>query len=258
MGMVMREEDHFLDDLAADAWQGVFVAGNAGSIHFYRLGFIKLPKPLQRRVLMHAVGMLRPDLRDVGYDAITRALAFASQPSESDQIDLVARLNLVALGDLLILKDWDVQLPDWGKPLLPAQDFVGHLAPGNPLELRHGWWVTANWIDELPKEWAAKVRSLGPHEVWLDAQRLALPLTVRGRREGERWQPLGMDGHHQSFQDFFITQKVAEHLRDLWPLVCSGEEVAWVAGMRPSEVFKVTGETGKILQLQLIRRENVD
>jgi tRNA(Ile)-lysidine synthase len=80
-----------------------------------------------------------------------------------------------------------------------------------------------------------------------------MPLMVRGRTEGERWQPLGMGGHHQSFQDFFITQKVPEHLRDVWPLVCSGDEVAWVAGMRPSEAFKVTDETEKILQLRLVK-----
>jgi tRNA(Ile)-lysidine synthase len=253
MAQVLREEDHYLDKLADVAWERVFVSQEAGLIQLYHAGFMELPKPLQRRVLMHAVRLLRPDLRDVGLDAIMRGLAFATQPSISGEIDLVARLNLVAMRDVLILKDWEANLPDWGKPLLPEGNFSVHLAPGSPVALRHGWWLTASWMDVLPENWAQKIQYLGPYEVWLDAKRLALPLTVRGRKEGERWQPLGMGSHHQSFQDFFITQKVPEHLRDLWPLVCSGEEVAWVTGIRPSEAYKVTQKTSKVLVLRIVK-----
>jgi tRNA(Ile)-lysidine synthase len=98
-----------------------------------------------------------------------------------------------------------------------------------------------------------KAVDAAPHEAWLDADKLQLPLVIRSRREGECWQPLGMRGHHQSFQDFFITQKVPEHLRDRWPLVCSGAKAAWVVAMRPSEAFKISAETQRILRLKISR-----
>jgi tRNA(Ile)-lysidine synthase len=68
---------------------------------------------------------------------------------------------------------------------------------------------------------------------------------------GDCWQPLGMEAHTQKLQDFFINEKVSEHLRDFWPLVCSGEDIVWVAGLRPSEAVKITPDTRNILHLRL-------
>jgi tRNA(Ile)-lysidine synthase len=101
------------------------------------------------------------------------------------------------------------------------------------------------WFDDMP-----------PEEAVLDLDKLRLPLTVRGRRPGEGWQPLGMDLHTQSLQDFFINQKVPAHWRDRWPLVCSGGRVAWVAGLRPSEAFKVSDSTERFLRLRLVKQGN--
>jgi tRNA(Ile)-lysidine synthase len=81
-----------------------------------------------------------------------------------------------------------------------------------------------------------------------------MPLLLRSRRAGDRWQPLGMENHTQKLKDFFINEKIPEHLRDVWPLICSGEEIAWVVGLRPSEVYKITQKTKQILHLRLVRK----
>jgi len=78
-----------------------------------------------------------------------------------------------------------------------------------------------------------------------------MPLTVRGRSVGDRWCPLGMGGHSQKLSDFLINQKIPTHLRDLWPLVCSEEDIVWIAGLRPSDTYKVTADTKAILRLYL-------
>ena len=254
MSSVVREEDHLLGELTEDAWKRVYVSGSENAIQFYRKGFIELPKPLQRRVLMRAVAMLRPDLRDVGFETLARGLEFAASPKSGSTLDLVSRLCLVSIADLLILKDWQAELPDWQKPLLLKPDFQAFLMPGNPVALQNGWQLDVHWLEKLPNGLLEHVRMIGPNEVWLDAEKVVMPLIVRSRKEGECWQPLGMGGHHQSFQDFFITQKVPEHLRLCWPLVCSGADVAWVVGIRPSEKFKVTQRTQRILRLRVVRK----
>ena len=253
MSEVVREEDHLLVDIAGETWNRVFVSGSENAIQLYRKGFLELPKPLQRRVLMRTIALLRPDLRDIGFETLARGLKFAEEPTSGKITDLVSRLCMASIGDVLIIKDWEVELPDWQKPLLAEPKFEASMSPENPVALRHGWQLEAHWIDELPESLLKDVTQVGPNEVWLDAEQLALPLIVRSRKQGEHWQPLGMEGHHQSFQDFFITQKVPEHLRALWPLVCSGSEVAWVVGMRPSEAFKITKETRKVLKLRVFK-----
>jgi len=175
-------------------------------------------------------------------------------PSQSGEIDLVARLNIAKVPDYLIIKNWESDLPDWKMPLLPYPEKEAVLAVDKPVSLRHGWWLEAKLIHDVPVDRINKAKEMDPDEAWLDYDRVEMPLLVRGRMPGDRWQPLGLVDQTQKLKDFFINEKIPEHLRDVWPLVCSGEEVAWVVGVRPSEIFKITGGTKRILRLKLIRK----
>ncbi len=250
MADVLGEEDRFLEQLADQAWSACFSGEAEGWVALSRPAFLALEKALQRRVFRRAVGRLRPDLRDIGFDAVERGLAFAAEPSASGQMDLAARLSLTALGERLVVKTWSAELPEDGLPLLLAEEFEGLLMPGNSISLSNGWSLA---LEETDLEGSGNVQDLPPHEAWMDAETVSLPLTVRGMRPGERWQPLGLAGHSQKLSDFFINEKLPQHLRSRWPLVCSGEQIAWVVGLRPAEPFKVTASTLRILQLQIFR-----
>ena len=250
---VLGEEDGYLAELAADAWRDCLVAESQDMVQWDLQAFRSLATALQRRVLRRGVARLRPDERDFGFEAVEKALAFAGAPAGRGEIDLAARLNLALIGNRLILKSWAANLPDWDQPLLVSSDQQADLSPETPVELRHGWRIEMAVLDAAPERLLTGLDELAPYESWLDADRLIQPLRVRGRHKGERWQPLGMAGHTQSLQDFFINEKVPEHLREVWPLVCSGDQVAWVAGMRPSEACKVGVKTKLVVHLRLVR-----
>ena len=254
MADILREEDQYLDQLTQTAWQEIKVRLNQERIILDSSKFTKQPKAIQRRLLRYAIAHLRPDLRDVGYDAIERGLAMANDPSKSGELDLVARLNLAILDDYLIIKTWESSLPDWEMPLLKNAQEQQSLTPGTAVNLQHGWQLQAKLLTDTPADILVKAKELKPKEAWLDEDLLTMPLTLRGRQEGERWQPLGMQGHSQKINDFFINEKIPEHVRERWPLVCSGDEIAWVAGLRPSEAFKVSQQTKRILHLRLVRK----
>ena len=253
MSRVLREEDQFLQELADNAWEECSINFGEGRVSVARTPFSQLSKALQRRIFRRAVALLRPDLRDVGFAAIERGLDFLEAPSASGETDLVARLDLVVLDDVFILKTREADLPDWGKPLLKKVGDELLLDIDQPVELRHGWRLQANLLTDIPENHMQVVQTLDDDETWLDYDRLKMPLTVRGRDEGDRWQPLGMEDHTQKLHDFFINEKIDAHLRDVWPLVCSGEEIAWVVGLRPSEVFKVRTDSRRILHIRLIQ-----
>ena len=68
----------------------------------------------------------------------------------------------------------------------------------------------------------------------------ALPhFTVRNRRPGDRFHPLGMPCP-KKLKDFLIDRKIAAGVRDRIPLVLWNGEIVWVAGVEVSEKFKVT------------------
>ena len=62
-------------------------------------------------------------------------------------------------------------------------------------------------------------------------------LTLRTRRAGDRFEPLGMMGD-KKLQDFFTDAKVPRSLRDRVPLLVSGGRIAWVVGYRIAEWAK--------------------
>jgi tRNA(Ile)-lysidine synthetase-like protein len=88
-------------------------------------------------------------------------------------------------------------------------------------------------------------------------QRFLLPegaepvFTVRTRREGDRFQPLGMD-KSKKLKDFLIDRKIARDRRDRLPLLLWNGEIVWIGGVEISERFKVTSpERGTLYEVWL-------
>lgn len=73
---------------------------------------------------------------------------------------------------------------------------------------------------------------------WLAASAVSEPLVVRTRRDGDRLTPLGMTGSRK-LQDLFTDEKIPLGDRDRWPLVCAGDRVLWVVGLRQDEATRV-------------------
>jgi tRNA(Ile)-lysidine synthase len=83
----------------------------------------------------------------------------------------------------------------------------------------------------------------------LDASRLSATLTVRAWRDGDRMRPLGLGGS-KSLQDVFSDRKVPRALRRSLPVVVSGDDIAWVAGVAVSDLFKVDERTSATMCLR--------
>lgn len=66
------------------------------------------------------------------------------------------------------------------------------------------------------------------------------PLSIRNRRPGDRFTPVGLSGR-KKLQDFFVDRKVARRDRDAVPLVVdAADRIVWVAGHGIDEAFRVT------------------
>jgi tRNA(Ile)-lysidine synthase len=77
------------------------------------------------------------------------------------------------------------------------------------------------------------------------------PLTVRNRRPGDRFRPLGLRGR-KKLQDFFVDRKVARLHRDRVPIVVDGaDRIVWVAGHAIDHEFRVTDPAQAVLILRL-------
>ncbi len=82
----------------------------------------------------------------------------------------------------------------------------------------------------------------------LDADKLQFPLEIRRWQEGDWFVPLGMSGW-KKVSDLLVDLKVplAEKRRQF--VVCSGGDIAWVAGQRIDDRFRVTTKTENVLKI---------
>jgi tRNA(Ile)-lysidine synthase len=94
-----------------------------------------------------------------------------------------------------------------------------------------------------------------------DLERVKLPLIVRSRRPGDRFVPLGLTSE-KKIGKFLTAQRIPHRLRERVLVVADGEKIIWVWPVRMSERVKVSGQTGKILQLRITdlsdRQNSVD
>jgi tRNA(Ile)-lysidine synthase len=97
---------------------------------------------------------------------------------------------------------------------------------------------------EVRCELAEPVREPG----MLDRASLGTELVVRSWQPGDRMAPLGLGGT-KSLQDLFTARRVPRLERGAVPVVESGGEIAWVAGVATSERFKVTAGTREAVRL---------
>jgi len=83
-----------------------------------------------------------------------------------------------------------------------------------------------------------------------DLDKIKPPLTVRHRRNGDRFVPLGLP-EEKKVGKFLTAAKVPEEIRQKTLIVTDSEKILWVWPVRISEQAKITNYTKKILQLHI-------
>ena len=78
-----------------------------------------------------------------------------------------------------------------------------------------------------------------------------LPLHLRPRRNGDRFQPLGMRGRSKKLQDYFVDKKIMRQNRDFVPLLTdANDRILAVLPYGISELAKVTPEMTEVLEIR--------
>lgn len=85
---------------------------------------------------------------------------------------------------------------------------------------------------------------------YLDLDRLRPPLAVRPRRAGDRFRPLGLAGQ-KKVGKFLTTAKVPPKQRQRVLVLEDADRIVWVCPVRISEDVKVTGQTRRILAMNV-------
>ena len=89
--------------------------------------------------------------------------------------------------------------------------------------------------------------SCSPHVATFDADRIALPLTLRRWRAGDSFVPFGMTGR-KKLSDYFSDHKFSLlHKAAAWILCDASGRILWIVGHRTDNRFRITSKTSRAL-----------
>jgi len=89
-----------------------------------------------------------------------------------------------------------------------------------------------------------------------DFDKIKMPLVVRYRKPGDRFIPLGLRAE-KKVGKFLTAAQVPQQVRQRLLIISDSEKIIWVWPIRMSEQAKITGETRKILQLQIQEKKQI-
>lgn len=237
--------DHELVQAALEEkWEQVVAAIGDGWIAFERQALMACSPGLQMNLLRRAGELLRPESRDIGYETLERAVHFIQDPA-GRQVDFVNGLYLFSEDSRIILAGYQADLVGVHQVQLSGELT---LDAGQEVRIGKGWVLSSRVNSPGENEWE---KDADPWAAWLDLDKTGERLLVRARRQGDDFQPLGMGGQTVKVREFFINQKIPRRARAAWPLICAGETIAWIPGLRIAHPFRVTDKSAHVLKLTL-------
>ena len=94
--------------------------------------------------------------------------------------------------------------------------------------------------------------SKDPKDVWIDADQVVFPLSIRLIKEGDRMIPLGMKGS-KLISDMLTDLKVSYFDRQRqYVLLDNKQQIIWILGHRIDDRYKITLSTKTVLKIKLL------
>ena len=187
---------------------------------------------LQRHALRRAYAVVAGDARSLGEIHLEAMLSLLHNRRGGRSLDLPRGVRARLQGDRL-------QVDRYSEPtLLP--ELIGEYSirlPVNPGELSEanleGWRIHMESL-EPGQQGTKRFSNVTEFTARLNREALGTVASVRTRRPGDRFQPLGMTGT-KKLQDFFTDAKIPRQQRDSISLLVCDRGIAWVVGHRVAD-----------------------
>lgn len=241
---ILSEEQDYLR-VQAERCIGELVTATVGGCCMDAGAFAALHPALQREVVLRLLEKLRGDLRGIAFTHVEQIRTLFQQESGEQRIDLPGRWQArKSYARLFIEKPPEASTASSVLTLHP--DGVIRLnCPGETLLPEFGMSVRCS----VHSGGLAEVGTLSGARAVFDPEAIRLPLTVRQRRPGDRFRPLGAAGSRK-VKELMIDLKIPVEKRHEVPIVCDGRGILWVVGCRRSERGKLAADAGQYILME--------
>ncbi|MFY9268669.1 MAG: tRNA lysidine(34) synthetase TilS [Candidatus Manganitrophaceae bacterium] len=201
---------------------------------------------LQRRALRWGIERLYPGLKGIGFGHIEKIRSTVLPGPTGRRIDLPRRLQATRTdSELVIRKTFEHNPRKIGleKPFLPNE--ASFFPSPHPIDL-------PDWgLRIITSILSQPAGAFSPCTATFDFDKISLPLSIRGWRQGDRFVPIGMRGKHKKLQDLFVDAKIPKDRRTSIPILTSRIGILWIIGLRTDHRFQVTEKTKQVLAVTI-------
>ena len=193
------------------------------------------PPAVQSLILRQALRRVRGDLDGIDRGHIRDLRTLLDSDGAHAELHLPRCIARLQADGLSIVSDHPESEPGWSRAVELGRTAVQE----------HGFSIDLRLVDHgsLPAD-------CGDRSIeYADADRIAFPLTIRSRRPGDRFEPLGMP--EIKLKDFYINQHVPYYEREHIPLLCDRDRIVWVVGVRLSDAVRCDRSTRRMLRMQM-------
>ena len=241
--LLLQEEETVLEELTEEAFEKAIRQEN-GDLKLDFKVLLTMPRGLARRVVRKAIQEFKGDLRGINFEDIENLMLLGEGKEIYIQGGLAFRREL----NLLFLKQDEPEKMDFeyawdGKKDLEIYE-VEFIFTGKKRSISR----------EKDESFTKKITEADDRiEAYLNFEKLKFPLSVRNRKEGDRYRPLGSPGR-KKVKEMMRERGIPLRERDRLPVFLSGNDIVWIVGHPVNEDYKVNHDTRNIFEIKLVSR----
>lgn len=190
--------------------------------------------------------------QELSFANIVAVLDLAADPASGKRVQLPGGLEVVKSYHKLVF-----MRPTDETERIPVGPEVAVHVPGRTRLPHRNMEIECEVFDLAPRQWET-LRPVeagssaggggGKWEEYISFDAVHLPLTVRSRRPGDRFCPLGSPGTRK-LSDFLSDLKIEPEERNRVAILCDRAGPIWIVGFRIDDRVKLTPQTRKGLRL---------
>lgn len=234
---ILRKEDEFMEKLVLDLFSRICVSRGKESLTLNILYLKDLEESIQVRVLRKAIESFSGDLKRISFKHMESLMGILSSEGANKSLSLPGGIIVEKRYNELIIRR-EVKATPFYYSFYEIPNYVRLKEIDKEVELK-----------VIPQKEDLNL-NVDPKVAFMDYGQIKFPIVIRNFREGDRFQPMGMEGT-KKLKDFFIDNKIPKSIRRQIPLLLFNNLIAWVMGLRIDNRVMVRECPAEILQVRI-------
>lgn len=264
---ILKEEEDFISRYSLERIKDIASVQkdrNDKKPVFIKIAVSKINKEelaIRRRIIISALEMIKGNPEDISFKNVDDILKICVPGGESRAVQPAEEVSVLKIGNYIYFFGIEYLRyfsGEFGKFL---KEYTGvkkgrvpeskkiKLEIGKKVKLKNFNREVSTGILNYDRD-SINFKKAKKNEAYMDYNKIKPPVMVKKWEKGDRFCPLGMD-EEKKLQDFFVDSKIPLNFRKLVPVFVDREKIIWVGGYRIDNRVKITGDTTKILHMEL-------